>query len=411
MASYPRSNLETTAYLTDFKLDSENWWDDAFKRAYSGGVGGGHVGRDNGPRVLMLPSPAFGPPYSSTGGLRITQTIKAPSQTRMIGGGGLGTVINCADMAGDDSETNMDGIHFGYPNTHNHFGTVEHMRINHAPRHGISTYKSAFGENTFIDNTVCNLCGEAGIFIDNHRAFKPLRIGAVNMSGCKYGLLINDRNFRSQAYVGFISGDNNLKALVQVQGNPGSRTTALHIDRIKCEVSKPVNENIVNLRSGTGGWCHIGTIYQDCIVDPSLNPATYRAINMTEDTGDFPGWRLTCDGWYRSDNTPLWDNELAYDDGRLQLTWNQVNRIRFESQMKFQYLSWLGHGAQDGVDERLSLPSSAFEDIRHSVNGFNKWKGKPAFDETLGIPVHATGTARADVWNDAMGGVRHIPKP
>lgn len=405
--------LATTAYLEQWKFDYEQYWDDAFSRIYGSGRKDGRVGHANGPRTVMLPAPAVSAAFGLGDGLRITQTIKMPSQTNLIGQGGLMTIINCGDMTNTDDDLDRDAIHFGFDATTNHYSRIQGIRVNDAPRHGISTYKSAFGENTLIDDIVCRFCGEAGLFISGTglgRPFKPMRIGAINFAACKYGLWIDGAgNFRSQALIDFVSGDNQLFDLIRVDGNPGPKTTALAIRHIKCEISNAnENENVVNLRGGAGGFCEIGSIYQDCILTTPDHTATYRVINVTEDGG--AGWKVNVGRWTRTDNSGPWDNELAYDDGTLQLTWADVNNLRFDSNFVYQYNSWSsGSDAQDGVDVRAATASVNLNQDTHSVNTFHKYPGKCVFNTVTNRPVWATGPLATDVWVDATGATAHTP--
>ncbi len=397
--------------LTSWKYDSETYWDDAFGRVYGTGPNDGQVGAQTAPRTVWLPSPPVSGQYGVDDGLRITQTIKMPSQTHMFGLGGLMTRINCGDMTDTSDDLDRDAIHFGYDNTTNHSSQIRGIRINSPPRDGISTYKSGFGENTFFDDVTVNFAGRAGVYIagnDVGRAFKPLRLGALNFSANLYGLFIDGTGqFRSQAIVDLVSGDNNLEDLIRVQGNPGAKTTTLTIRHIKCEISdNTANENCVNLRSGTGGICRIGTIYQDCIATPPHATATYRCINATQDTGQ---WKVDVDQWTRTDNATAWDDELAFDDGTLQLTWNDVNRTSLHSTLQYQYNTPWNTGGVGGVDERVATTTANLAQDTHTVNTFNKFVGKRVFNTTTSMPVYASGSGATDVWVDATGATAHTP--
>ncbi len=398
--------------LSNWKLDSETYWDDAFGRVYGQGPNDGKVGSQTAPRTVILPSPEASNYSSQTmvGGIKVTQTIKVPSQTHLIGQGGLMTTINGDNMADTDDDLDRDVIHFGFDSTWNHFGTLQHFRVHGAARHCISTYKSTFGENTYWDNVVAtHAANGAGYYIAGTIAFKPLFIRSINASACKYGLHLDNGNadHRSQCYIGLFSGDNNLMDSIRVDGNPGAPTTTLHIDRIKAEISNAnQNENIVNLRGGAGGFCHIGSIYNDQIMASPDHTATYRGINATENSAQ---WRVNIDHFGRTDDRANWNDELAFDDGTVSLTWAQVNRISLDSRIRYEYNSIWSTGGQNGFDERPVVTTANLNAIGNLVNTFHKFTGKKAFNSTTSMPVYAIGPAAGDVWVDATGTTAHSP--
>lgn len=405
--------LASTAYLQQWKFDYETYWDDAFARAFARGRNDGNVGGPGGPSHLVLP-PHPGNLGQGFVGLKITQTIKVPAQVYLKGQGGQpnprsGTLINGEDLLDTDDNLDRDIIHWGADEAiHVHNSGIENIRVTNAKRHGLSTHVNAVGENTVLDNFTATLCsGGAGVHIGAARAFKPLRIGALNFARCQYGLSFDAPNFRSQAYIGFVSGDDCLEDLIRVQGNPGAPTTALHIDRIKNEITLNThNANVVNLRSGAGGYCNIGSIYCDLIATPPHATATYRCINATEDTAN---WRVNVGGFFRTDNSTAWDDELAFDDGTLQLTWADVTAISLDTRLQYRYNSWNGAGGQNGVDERIATTTTNLANISNGVNAANKYLGKRVYNVTLNRPVYADGSAAGAVWVFSDGTTAHTP--
>lgn len=396
-------------FLRDFKHDYEKWWDDAFARAWSDGK----VGAFGGPTTLVCPPHKF-PPNTGSGmdGLKVTRTIKMPTQVHLLGQGGMpgpraGTLINGQDLLDTNDNFDRDLLHWGGDEgvvVHN--SSIQNIGFRHAKRHGISSYTNGPGENSWLDRITVNWSGGAGVHIGAVTGFVPLRIGALNLSFNDIGLQIVGAT-RTLAVVDFISGDENIKNLIQVDGGTGGQSTSMVINAIKAQINKPnVMANIVNLRNGHGGMCRIGHIHADLVMKTPTHTETYRAINCTEGSP----WRVVVDQFTRRDGSVDWNDELAFDDGRLQLRWKDVDRVSLDQRLIYSYLSWRNSGHQDGPDERLVKTTAQLENINEKVNKLYKKKGKEVFNETTGNPVWASGPLPGDPWVDAMGGILHVPK-
>lgn len=403
---------DTYVYLDKFKHDYETYYDDAFARAYGRGRNDGRVGYFGGSTTLILPNHPMDEDKPGRGGLRITRTIKAGGYSHILGQGGMknplpGSMINCSDLAGDNEKLNMDGIHWGGNATnHHHDSSIQNLGVYYAPRHGISNYLSGLGEFCWLDRVRCNSNGGNGLSLHQVRPLVPLHLGSLNLNGNGDAGMAIAGGIRTQVRIDFVSGDNNRSSLIRLERGTGRRTVTVNIGYIKAEIGKPnVMASIVDLQNGNGGFCLIDSIHMDCVIDPT-HTDTYRAVNCTVGTP----WRVYVGFFGKRDQTPAWSNELVFDDGNLQLTWEQMHGRSLDQRMPYRYLSWMGSGAQDGVEERLVSTPHFFLTISSHLNQRDKWPGKPVYDDHRGIPLYARSSAPDAAWHDSMGGLVYQPR-
>ena len=218
-------------FLQDYKLDSEEFWDDAMGRAQAkqtGGAGGTALG----PRqTIVLPQAPSGQD------LKFASPITVGLNDRLIGvGAGFGTFLDFSSL--DAAE--LGCIRFSADASNFIHGIVlKSFTIRNMPDGVAGIYlDKKLAENAVFDLIAIAGNGASGTsdgFVITASAVgsTPFKMGSIAFFACRYGLNIQTLTSKIVAAFNQISGDNN-RWLVRARG--GGLGGALTIETIKCEM-------------------------------------------------------------------------------------------------------------------------------------------------------------------------------
>ncbi len=221
--------------LQRYKLDYEQYWDDAFARAFAES------------RDIVLPG-RRGDPMT----LRMAERLVVPAFTRIVGQGHWGSRLDFSDAPGNGIEFSADAPGF------THGVWLENFSVHNAPQNGVYV-NTKLAEEVWFNHIMVGTCGANGFFFDKGSSgTTPLNLGHLSVfSNGNAGVYMRRTHQRTAIRIQSVSGDNNREALLRF--NEGLGGGSVSIGHWKCEVGNAGRaKRAVLSEAGQGSYIHLG---------------------------------------------------------------------------------------------------------------------------------------------------------